>query len=234
MDYFFLDSWDLPIREIETNGYSQVVKRGAWNLRPLPRCPDCGKDVWPRILKAPVSVEFTGDRIGDIAFGFAATLIVSERFHTLWKCSDLDGLVFSDEPVDARFKKMAVLDTPSREFFAAYPEPEFVRLSDQSGAQYSEEPRCSLCSVGVVQSVDRALFEGEGPQTDFFMPSSLPGWFVVSDRVRHFVEDKQLKNFQFVEGFSIDDWQLIRHGYWETGADLRLVRRERVSFPAHL
>jgi hypothetical protein len=180
MDYFLLDSWDLATREIQPDGYSRAVKRGSWELESLPRCPQCEKEVWPLIVKYPFKVEFPGERIGDISFGFAATLVVSERFRSLWQESSLSGLLFSDGPLDAKFKKKAEFDTQSRQFFAAYPEPEFVHLSERSGGLYSEDPECSECSAVEVESVERLLFENSGPSTDFFLPSALPGWFAVS------------------------------------------------------
>lgn len=234
MDYFLLDNWDLATREVQPGGYSQIKRRGEWELESLPRCLGCGKEVWPLIVKYPFRAEFSGAKIGDITFGFATTLVVSERFRTLWQGSGLDGLIFSDYPLDVKFKKKVEFDTPSREFFAAYPEPEFVRLAEQSRAVYSEDPECPTCAVGVVESVDRLLFETDGPLTDFFLPSALPGWFVVSQRVRDFVEENHLQNFQFVEGFSRKGWQLVRHGYWKFGAGGQLERHGDVSFPAHV
>jgi len=203
MHYFLVDCWSSLTREIELNGFSAVRAVHPRDLEDLPRCPACELPVWPRRTLFPFAIEFTGRRVGDIAFHLGSTAVVSSRFMSAWSNSNLTGLLFSASPLEAKFLFSDSACRVGAEFFAVDPEPEFCPLSESAGATYEEPPSCETCGTGVVDSLDRVEFlESHRPSTDFFLPSSLPGWFAVSERALGFISDQGFLNFRFVRGFS--------------------------------
>ncbi|HXK58856.1 MAG TPA: hypothetical protein PLP42_03085 [Acidobacteriota bacterium] len=227
MKRFLLDTWDVSRREVQKHGYSAVLPVGSFDLGDLPRCPLCGRGVWAKVVLEAKKIKFTGKRIGDIAYGFSACYIVSNRFRLAWIEADLKGLTFSDTPVRCSFRKGAVFLSGTDEFFFAYPEPRIARLASEAGAVFGVFPRCKLCDSGEVISLERLAFEPVGLEdTDFCLPSCLTGWTLVSERFVELVYFRRLLNFQFIEGFIWDERRnLIR---------LRcLVQDEKGRFTRH-
>jgi len=146
-------------------------------------------------------MEFTGKRIGDVAFGIDPPLIVSERFMKAWREKDLLGLVFSPGPVEHKAKRGAAIEPEPPVFYAAYPEPELVCLAPEAGAEYGTRSDCPVCCSSEVLSLRRVLFAASHELPDLFMPSCLSGWLAVSDRAAALINARGFTNFQFVQSF---------------------------------
>ena len=206
---YLLDSWDLARREV--GGYSKAIRSGPWSLGDLLHCPSCGCPVWPRSLRAPFSVRFSGGRVGDVAFGFAATLIVSETCIGLFRRHDLLGALFSPSPISWKAKKGAVIEAVPPRYYACFPEPEFACLAPAARAEIASPISCTTCCTAEVLSLRAVAFDSTHDLPDLFMPSSLPGWFAVSDRAAKLISSSGLTNFRFVTAFRRSEGrQLIR------------------------
>jgi hypothetical protein len=228
MRWFLLDSWDLAIREDAPNGYSLARTVGEYEYQHLQRCPICGRRIWPMVLARADSVEFTGKRVGDITYEFTPTLIVSERFRSVWAGGALGGLTFSDHTLSCRFKKSAVIVPPSKNFYFAYPDPRLTTFAPQAEAAYSAVPRCRICGSAHVRSLKSLAFEADRlEETDCCIPSCLPGWTLISDRAVKAISSAGLRNFQFVESFYRDqNNELVRIGCWVQNEDGSYTRHD--------
>jgi len=229
MKWFLIDGWDVARREAQKDGYSAVRAVGSRDLVDLPRCPLCGRRIWPKIVLEAEEIEFTGKRIGDIAYDFSSCYIVSGRFRSAWIAADLKGLTFSDAAVRSSFREGAVCLSGTDEFFFAYPEPRLARLAPEAGAVLGASPRCTLCNSAEVISLQTLAFEPvELEGTDCCLPSCLPGWTVVSDRFVQIVSFGRFLNFQFMEAFTEDqDRNLIRLRCLVQDQNGRFTRHER-------
>ena len=203
MNYYLIDCWNALTREIEPDGFSAVRAVHPRELEALPRCPGCGNDVWLRATKYPFAVEFSGSRVGDIAFHLGSTLVLSDRFRRAWMEEHFVGLLFSDAPLQTHFLMGASTIRADERFFAAYPEPELSPLAKSAGAKYESHPTCSTCGVDVVESLEKIEFSPQSaPQSDFFLPSPLSGWYGVSERAFDLIRKRRFQNFRFLRGFS--------------------------------
>jgi hypothetical protein len=215
MSWFLLDHTDTLERE-NLIGLSMYKGKGKRELEKLPNCPICRKQVFLHSVKEIDNISFTGLRIGDAAWEYGMGFVVSERFIRHWQKDQLIGLEFSSEPVTTEIRSKTVFLNGCKKFYLTFPAPRIARLDKSAGAIYSDQPKCSVCMSSEVQSLEKLVFEANTVDgVDCCMPSCLPGWVLVSDRFRLFIEKHRLINFFFMEGFMREtNRKLIRYGHW--------------------
>lgn len=211
MSWLIIDHTKTIERE-ENIGFSLVEAKGKRELEERPRCPFCRRQVWMHTVIWQEKYRFTGQRIGDASWELGVDFVVSKRFKDAWEYEQLNGIRFSEIPINVRAKSKAKFDPDDSCYFKVYPEPVFARFQDTANVVYKEEPRCSVCMSSEVVELGEAIFDNSF-DLDCCLVSCLPGWTIVSDRFFSFVKNYKFTNFFFMKGFS------------RSGVDRNLLRR---------
>jgi hypothetical protein len=201
MDWLLLDTWDWIIREVSDDGFSAFETYGNRQLSELPRCPRCKRSVWERKIDSTDKIKFTERRVGDITFGTAVTLLVSDRFRDRWNQAGLSGMAFSDSAEKCKFRARSI--APSDSFYFAYPQPIFTGFKNTETLECAGISNCSFCESREVVRVHAPQFASVAPgKLDCMIPSCMPGWVVISGRAFEKLTANHLLNISVMKGFS--------------------------------
>lgn len=168
-------------------------------LGDAPKCEVCGNPVGGRPWLPPrrARLDVWESSFGDVAFGPAYNLLVTERFELSWNEVGLVGLV-GFEPVEIvkviRHRRLKG-EVPAY----GHVVPARSRASVDVGAselEYRNDGKyCPVCQIGNVRGWKRIVFH---PDTwsgeDVFVARGLPGTIFVSDRFREFRDEYGITN----------------------------------------
>lgn len=178
-----------------------------------PGCPVCGKFVAMMPLRPPVRVELEmwGTQLGDIAFGPANELLVTERFWGLYQASGLIGLrdVGPAEVVSVRaYRKQK---RPAPPYHCCRVTQGSAAIDDtESGVEREESETCEACRQGgILKRAKRVILEPDSwSGEDIFFARGLPGTILVSEKFQKFCEENEISNCLLVsaEEFSFDHY----------------------------
>jgi len=164
-----------------------------------PRCPACGKFIGliPWLPPHRAELELWGAAYGDVVFGTAYKLLVSERFKILYQEAGLSGLLGFD-PVEIVRVKRCDRRAP-RGAHPPYYCVSAVRSRaaiDQKASRFKWDraPNCSECREGVVRSWKRIVIEpNTWSEEDVFEARGLGGYFA-SERFKDFCDAHKIAN----------------------------------------
>lgn len=190
----------------------------GYNRGEPPRCEVCGQ--FTRMLRwlppYRAELEVWGRHFGDLVFGSADDLLVSQRFKELYEQSGLTGLGVM-EPVEiikvARRRRS--LGDPPPYFKATVSLGRTAIDVTASGFEWEQKPACEWCRIAGVKRYKRLVIEaGSWSGEDIFVARGLLGTFITSGRFRHVCEANNVKGAIFIpaENYAHDFYP------WETGA----------------
>jgi hypothetical protein len=143
-------------------------------------------------------LELWGSAFGDLVFGTAYKLLVSDRFKTLFAESGLRGLE-GFGPVEItrviRRSKKAPKGTPPGYYCVSAVRSRAVIDQPASGFEWREPPTCRECYKGHdIKRWKRIIFEpGTWSGEDVFEARGLSGYFT-SERFKEFCDEHDIKN----------------------------------------
>lgn len=167
-------------------------------------CPACARPLLGKEWLPPhrVELEVRGKKLGDIAFGPGADLLVSERFLKAYRDKKLSGLfgLRQVEITAVRPKKAAPRKGPPP-FFLGLAGYGMTQVDDKRSHIVREgQPDCLQCLGGSTVSsvsgftIDEPTWSGE----DIFVPWGLDQCLVVTERVLALRDEHELTNVSLV------------------------------------
>ena len=191
-----------------------------------PTCPICGEYVGMIPTLPPYGAEITAfdKQPGDIAFGPANNLLVSEKFRQSWDGKRLRGLDF--HPIERLRVRPARLGKKPLTYFHVAPRYFGTHIDLERSTFEHEDPiSCSQCHYGGLlksirgMQIDEVSWTGE----DMFFAWGLCGTVIVTDRVRQLRDEFGLTNINLtpVESFFWDpynQWSVIDYSRDEVPA----------------
>ena len=170
-----------------------------------PRCPACGNAVGllPWLPPCRAELDFWGEEPGDIAFGPADELLVSERCRSLYEAAGLTGLS-GFHPVklqrlnrQARHKRLAA---PS--YFCVYTTRSEAVIDESASGLVRERPAtCEECHLGgVIKRTERiCLLPGTWSGEDIFVARGLPGVVMASRELAGMIREHRISGPALVD-----------------------------------
>ena len=177
----------------ETEVYEvEPVHRGD-----APRCPECGTYVGLMEWRPPFLVDLHahGVDFGDVAFGSANEFLLSERALDAFAVGGVEELTVHGE-AELRSVHSRLDDQIRPAYFVVSAPFSMIEVDpSRSSIARSSPTGCSLCAGGGVDSVDGVQFDSTSwDGLHIFRSYAMPGFAVVSDRVRGIAEAKNLRN----------------------------------------
>ncbi len=168
-----------------------------------PKCPACGgfTGMLPLLPPIKVEVETWGKRFGDIAFGGAHEILVSERFKSEFLKAGLTGLA-TFEP--AQIVKIAGLrktrELPPK-YFLVNPVRSRAAVDRQASGIDGQNLRgCDECRLGDIKRLRRLVLEpGTWSGEDIFRARGLPSTIITSERFKKFCDRYAFSNCVLVD-----------------------------------
>jgi hypothetical protein len=197
----------------EGSAVTDFVPVDGSRLGEAPRCPICGQFVGMLPLLPPVRIELEawGADFGDIAFGPADEILVTERFWELYQASGLTGLldVGPAEVVKAKFHGKARQSTP--QYRCCRVAQGRAAINDaKSGLEKAGVQACEECRQGgIIKRTKRVVLEPDSwSDEDIFFARGLPGIILVSEKFQQLCEKSQVSNCWLApaEEFSFDHY----------------------------
>lgn len=170
------------------------VRRGD-----APRCSTCGLPLGSLRWLSPyrVEIETWGEAFGDVVFGPANDLLVSERFAFLWEEAGLLGLD-GFEPVEiVKVVRHARLKHDPPRYFRVDVVRSQAAIDDAASALEREAgPICPDCRLGGIINRARGIVlePSPAPVEDVFVARGLPGTVMASERFRVFCTSQNILN----------------------------------------
>ena len=198
MQFYFLKS-----KPGRVSGETEFSKHGSVNRGPAPVCDECGGYIGLLTWLPPFCVELeTWDSVfGDIALDAVQTILVSERFQTLWRERALSGLL-GFEPVEiAKIKRhkrgRPALETQPPYYFVTACRSQAAIDAAGSGLVRRDAQVCPACRLGrdtgMIDRVQRIAIEpGTWKGEDVFIARGLPGTLITTERFKDFCDDNRI------------------------------------------
>lgn len=180
-------------------------------LGDAPRCSVCGSYVGLRRLLAPieVDVEAWGSSWGDIAFGPADQILLSEKCRRLFESAEISGIERIDVVTVRRVRaRGGVIATSIPRYWLATIAHGTAIIDDKSSTvRRSQDRVCGECGLGgILYGLKNLVLKpGSWSGEDIFYARGLPGVILVSKRFKDVVEASRLTNFMFRNA---DDYDL--------------------------
>lgn len=164
-----------------------------------PFCPACGRAIGARRWLPPYRAEMEtwGEAFGDIVFGPAMDILVSERFTLLWERAGLVGLEGFDPVEIVKVVRHGRLDGDLPQYFHVDVARSEAAIDDSSSTIVrDDEPICPDCRLGgIIKHVCRVVLEPSPvPVEDLFVARGLPGTVLASERFRDFCTTQRILN----------------------------------------
>lgn len=172
-------------------------------LGDAPACEACNGFIGMRPLLAPlrVDVEAWGSAWGDIAFGPADQVLISDKAKELLESACLTGVQRVDlvHIEDARARGQMIDQVVPRYWLATVSRSSAILDEEASGVRRSQQPVCGECGLaGTLLGWQRVVIRsGTWSGEDVFHVRGLPGVILVSERLKYVVTDAGLGNFGF-------------------------------------
>jgi hypothetical protein len=170
-----------------------------------PRCTVCGKYVGMRPLLPPVRVELEGwgEFWGDVAFGPADQVLVSDRLKNAVADAGLNGFAHIDPLVVAKVKRRrpSISGSPPEYWLATVARSGAMLDGSASGLERDDGAVCPECGLGgVIKRLRRVVLRpGTWTGEDVFFARGLPGTILVSERFKSLCEPAGIANCVLVE-----------------------------------
>lgn len=210
MKFFVLQNPKVGRREAVTDF---VPVDGAL-MGDAPRCPVCDKYIGLRPLIPPVKVELEGwgASWGDIAFGPADQILVSDSLKNAFVKASLSGFTRFDPVVVAntRQRRASISGGPPEYWLGTIVRSRAMLDDSASGLERGDGTVCPECGLaGVNKRLRRVVLKSDTwSSEDVFFARGLPGTILVSERFKSLCETTGLTNCSFVdaEKFGFDHY----------------------------
>jgi hypothetical protein len=165
-----------------------------------PQCPCCGGAVGslPWLPPHRAELEVWGREYGDVAFGVANELLVSERFAALYKAECLTGLdgFHEVEIVKVIRRGGSRLRPPPPKYYCVTPVRGRAVIDQKaSGFVHAEPVTCQECRIGLIKRWKKVVIEDNTwSGEDIFRARGLPGTVIVTQRFRDFFLKSRFNN----------------------------------------
>jgi hypothetical protein len=179
-----------------------------------PRCPACDKYVGLRPLIPPVKVELEGWGVswGDIAFGPADQVLISDRLKNAFAEAGLRGFTRFDSVVVAKTKRRrpSIRGSPPEYWLGTVARSRAILDDSASGLEREDGTVCPECGLaGVNKRFRRVVLRSDTwSGEDVFFARGLPGTILVSERFKSLCETAGLANCSLVDAamFGVDHY----------------------------